>query len=1336
LISSRNPNQAYTINISEVGIAAKNFGTLASVPGAPTGLSATGGYQQVTLNWSAPNDGGSPITNYEIYRSTSPGGETFLKEIGNVTSTIDTGLTNGTTYYYQVSAKNSKGEGPKSGEVSAVPGDTTPPTAGTVTPTNISYGSYVDTPFDLSTVFTDNESAVTACEYTTSTNWYAATVSGSSPNYTCSKTGITSSNGSVLSLNMRATSAGGTTTATAVSRTVDGAAPTDGTLTATAGDQQVSLSWTAATDSGSGLATTNTYKLVFSTTGSPAVNCIDGTQIYLGTGTSYNHTGLTNGTTYYYRVCAYDAVDNVSNGATGNGTPAFFDPTPPTAGTVTPANTSYGSYVSTPFDLSTVFTDNESAVTSCEYTTSTNWYAATVLGSGPNYTCSKTGIIGANGANLSLNMRATSAGGTTTATAVSRTVDGAAPTDGVLTPTAGDQQISLSWTAASDSGSGLATTNTYKLVFSTVSSPSPVCTDGTQIFIGTSTSYIHTGLTNGTTYYYRVCATDAVNNISTGATTNATPTTYAFNRYWVGGTGNWSDIAHWSDTPGGAGGATVPTLGYNVYFNANSFTAASQTVTINTTANVRNLDWTGVTNTPTLAGSSALNISGSLTLVSGMIRTYGGSITFNATSTGKTISLGGKTLNGYVYFNGAGGEWTLLDDFNDGSNYYIYLRRGSLNTNSKTVTAYGFYYSTAGTSVLNLGGSAINLISNWNFSATSSLTFYAGTSTITFNGVSPTFYGGNLTYNNVVFSGSGSPVIYNANTFANLTRIGTAATTDGLTIYTTNQTITGILTLTGNSVTNRLLIQSSTLGSSRTLTAAAVALTNVDFQDIAAGGAATWSGTSVGNCAGNTGIIAPPNTRYWVATAGGSWSVTSSWSNASGGPSGASIPTCSDVVVFDANSITSTGRTITHDVLRFPSINFANVLNSPTLTLSTTKYIYGSLDLTGLGNLTGNYSVYFYGRGSNALKTSGRTLYGLGLYAPGSSLTLQGDLLVGNSGMLLYYGTFTANNFNVTSSGNINAASGAAITTNMGNGLWTINSTGGTTIWNFNSASATLNAGLSTLKINIANANTYTFNGGSKVYNNLWVSGAGTGTFVVQYGNTFRDFTIDANKNVNFTANYTQTITGIFKANGSSGNLINLRSTASGTKWTINIASATTTYVSVQDSTATGAGSPISCQAINLGNDFSDGFEDATLDPFTTDGSANWYTTTTSVYSGTYSAKAGTITHNQSTNMYLTQTIGTGGRYINFARRVSSESCCDYLRFYIDGVQPSGAQWAGTINWGTVSYYATAGSHTFRWTYSKDGSVSSGSDTAWVDEVLIQNLDGCINNGNNTGWTF
>jgi hypothetical protein len=102
----------------------------------------------------------------------------------------------------------------------------------------------------------------------------------------------------------------------------DKEAPTDGTLTATPSDTQVSLSWTAASDgSGSGLAASDTYKLVFSTSSYPAVNCTSGTQIYLGTDTSYNHTDLTNGLTYYYRVCAYDVVSNISTGATDSGIP-------------------------------------------------------------------------------------------------------------------------------------------------------------------------------------------------------------------------------------------------------------------------------------------------------------------------------------------------------------------------------------------------------------------------------------------------------------------------------------------------------------------------------------------------------------------------------------------------------------------------------------------------------------------------------------------------------------------------------------------------------------------------------------------------------------------------------------------------------------------------------------------------------------------------------------------------------------------------------------------------------------------------------------------------------
>src|SRR5439155_26206629 len=88
----------------------------------------------------------------------------------------------------------------------------TPPTAGPVTPFNTQFGGSVDTPFDLTASFTDNGSAVPGCEYTTNggSTWNAATAAGSSHNFTCTKTGITGTNGQVLTLNMRATTSGGT----------------------------------------------------------------------------------------------------------------------------------------------------------------------------------------------------------------------------------------------------------------------------------------------------------------------------------------------------------------------------------------------------------------------------------------------------------------------------------------------------------------------------------------------------------------------------------------------------------------------------------------------------------------------------------------------------------------------------------------------------------------------------------------------------------------------------------------------------------------------------------------------------------------------------------------------------------------------------------------------------------------------------------------------------------------------------------------------------------------------------------------------------------------------
>src|SRR4029450_9796461 len=86
----------------------------ATPPSAPQNLQATGGNAQVSLTWSAPaSDGGSQVTGYKIYRSTSPGTETLLPSPpGTGTSYSDLTALNGTTYYYKVSAVNAVNEGP------------------------------------------------------------------------------------------------------------------------------------------------------------------------------------------------------------------------------------------------------------------------------------------------------------------------------------------------------------------------------------------------------------------------------------------------------------------------------------------------------------------------------------------------------------------------------------------------------------------------------------------------------------------------------------------------------------------------------------------------------------------------------------------------------------------------------------------------------------------------------------------------------------------------------------------------------------------------------------------------------------------------------------------------------------------------------------------------------------------------------------------------------------------------------------------------------------------------------------------------------------------------
>ncbi len=119
---------------------------------------------------------------------------------------------------------------------------------------------------------------------------------------------------------------------------------------------------------------------------------------------------------------------------------------------------------------------------------------------------------------------------------------------------------------------------------------------------------------------------------------------------------------------------------------------------------------------------------------------------------------------------------------------------------------------------------------------------------------------------------------------------------------------------------------------------------------------------------------------------------------------------------------------------------------------------------------------------------------------------------------------------------------------------------------------------------------------------------------------------------------------------------------------------------------------------------------------WTSSGSASWTVGTSAAHGGAQSARSGAITHSQQTSLTRTVTLASAGT-LRFWYSVSSESSFDYLRIFIDGVEQD--RWAGSVSWTQASYPLAAGSHTIEWRYTKDGSVSSGSDAAWLDDVEL-----------------
>ena len=111
-----------------------------------------------------------------------------------------------------------------------------------------------------------------------------------------------------------------------------------------------------------------------------------------------------------------------------------------------------------------------------------------------------------------------------------------------------------------------------------------------------------------------------------------------------------------------------------------------------------------------------------------------------------------------------------------------------------------------------------------------------------------------------------------------------------------------------------------------------------------------------------------------------------------------------------------------------------------------------------------------------------------------------------------------------------------------------------------------------------------------------------------------------------------------------------------------------------------------------------------------------WEVTTQNPYEGQYCAKSTAISDGETSSLYITVQVETEC-VMSFYYKVSSESNYDKLYFKIDGVSKN--DWSGEVAWTQASYTLTPGSHELRWEYIKDSSVSSGSDCAWIDNVVF-----------------
>lgn len=415
--------------------------------------------------------------------------------------------------------------------------------------------------------------------------------------------------------------------------------------------------------------------------------------------------------------------------------------------------------------------------------------------------------------------------------------------------------------------------------------------------------------------------------------------------YWVGDGGDWTDFAnHWATTSGGSTMHTdYPDKLDDVYFDANSFTMADQVVNNDLSFGMRfhDMDWTGVTNNPEMQAAFANPVStyGSITFTDGMIKDVW-NLDFYGEETGRTFTFapGGSGVVLNLGFWDEGG-YTIMDDITLSS---LTLVGGNLTLNDITVNlTFDFGISNNDNKSITLGNSTVNC-RNWE---TDFATFAVNEGTSTIN-VSGDFEGGDDLYFRVVMDGNGA--ITGSNTFHHLE--GSPGSTVNLEDGTT-QTILTSLTLDGTK-SSPITLNSTVTGNQATISklSGTIDATYLILQDMVATGGATFNATETIDNGNNTGwnITSPTGADYFWVGDGGNWSdFANHWATTSGGSTmHTEVPGILDNAIFDANSFSTTGQTVTVDQdVNFHDMTWTDVTNMPTLGGTSDLNIYGSLTL-------------------------------------------------------------------------------------------------------------------------------------------------------------------------------------------------------------------------------------------------------------------------------------------------------------------------------------------------------------------------------------------------------